>query len=210
MKRRLSVKVCPVKGCLLSYKDQFPDTAGCHGPGFFQKVFHRNTAVAAAQLRDNAVGAVLVTSLGNFQVFIIASGGDDPPTIGFRDTGQLRVILVMAAAKHIFDREDDAVVAVGSQHGVHLRNFLMDLFAVTLRHTACDKQYFAASLLFVLSHLEDVFNALFLGVMDEAAGIDDNDVRLCFIVCDLITVLYQQAEHVLGVHKVFVTAKGNK
>ena len=46
--------------------------------------------------------------------------------------------------------------------------------------------------------------------MDEAAGIDDNDVRLCFIVCDFITVLYQQAEHVLGVHKVFVTAKGNK
>ena len=73
-----------------------------------------------------------------------------------------------------------------------------------------DKQYFAASLLFVLSHLEDVFNALFLGVMDEAAGVYDDNIGLHFIVCDLIAVFYQQSQHMFGIDQIFVTAKRDK
>jgi hypothetical protein len=92
------------------------------------------------------------------------------------------------------------------------RNVLADLIAIPLHQAAGDDEALgaAAALALVLHHLKDGIDRLLLGRVDEAAGVDDEDVRVFGPRCQLAAGAVEQAHHHLGVNEVFGAAERDK
>src|SRR5205807_4811467 len=90
-----------------------------------------------------------------------------------------------------------------------LRNGLLQIGAVLHHHAAGhDEALHAAA--FAVRDFENRIDRLLLGGVDEAAGVDDDDVRGIEIVRDLdLGFLAQLAEHDLAVDEIFRAAEGD-
>ena len=88
----------------------------------------------------------------------------------------------------------------------------MDFVAVALDEAAGDDEAlgFAAVLLLVLDHLEDGVDGLLLGGVDEAAGVDDDDLGVFGAGGELGAAVVEHAHHDLGVDEVFGAAEGDE
>jgi hypothetical protein len=62
----------------------------------------------------------------------------------------------------------------------------------------------------VLSHLQNRVDGFLFGGIDEAAGVDHQNVGLFGIVRELVTPFHQMAHHDLGIDKVFRAAETYK
>jgi hypothetical protein len=62
----------------------------------------------------------------------------------------------------------------------------------------------------VLDHLEDGVDGLLLGGVDEAAGVDDDDLGVFGARGELGSVVVEEAHHDLGVDEVFGAAEGDE
>ena len=61
-----------------------------------------------------------------------------------------------------------------------------------------------------LRHLEDGVDRFFLGVVDEGARVDDDDVGVRGVGRDLVTRVARKAEHDLAVDEVLRATEGNE
>src|SRR4029078_11511160 len=68
----------------------------------------------------------------------------------------------------------------------------------------------ALAVALVLGHLEDGVDRLLLGVVDEGAGVDDDDVGVARVGRDLVARLLGVAEHHLAVDEVLGTTEGDE
>ena len=89
---------------------------------------------------------------------------------------------------------------------IDLGDVLGELVGVALREAAGDDELLRPGLL-VLRHLEDGVDALFLGGVDERAGVDDDDVGALGRVDQRVAGGLDLAEHQLGVDLVLRTAE---
>jgi hypothetical protein len=62
----------------------------------------------------------------------------------------------------------------------------------------------------VLDHLEDGVDGLLLGGVDEAAGVNDDDLGIFGARGEFGSVVVEQAHHDLGVDEVFGAAEGDE
>ena len=68
----------------------------------------------------------------------------------------------------------------------------------------------------MLRHLQNGVDALFLRIVDKAAGVDDDDIRLIFIIghLDRLSVkcagIPDHSKHEFRIYQILVTAKGYK
>ncbi len=90
-----------------------------------------------------------------------------------------RVVLRVTAGSEACGGEDCFEFA-GADDGVDFRDVLLDLVAVALDQAAGDDDAlgFSAVLFLVLHHLEDGVDRLLFGGVDEAAGVDDDDLSV--------------------------------
>ena len=153
---------------------------------------------------------MLVTALGDFQVFIEASGCHDPFIRVFRDPVQGLQNRRPYPVSDLKNRVLDLVVAVRSDDRVNLGDLVQNLLTVALRHASGDNQRGAATLGLIPGHIQDRLNAFFLCGIDKAAGIDNDNVRLGLVVRHLVAMTGKLAEHALGIHKILVAAKRDK
>ena len=114
------------------------------------------------------------------------------------------------AGKGRIHRVQDPVKGCCAEHLVHLRDLIQDLLPVPLGQTAGYDQRLRLPAFPVLRHLQDVLDALFHGVMDEAAGIDDDHIGLCLIIRHLIASRCQKTQHGFRVRQVLITSERNK
>ena len=101
-------------------------------------------------------------------------------------------------------------VAAGAQHAVHLGQFGADVIGVALGETAGDQQLFQLALFLQLSQLQNIFDGLALGGVDEAAGVEHRHVGPFRVCGDGIARLLAQGHHLLGIDQIFGAAQGNK
>src|SRR5205823_13174201 len=66
------------------------------------------------------------------------------------------------------------------------------------------------AVLLVLRHLQNRVDRFLLRLVDERAGVDDQDVGLRRILRQLVPRLFRETKHHLGVDEVLRTAEGNK
>jgi hypothetical protein len=97
-----------------------------------------------------------------------------------------------------FSRADD---------GVDLWNLRTQLVAVALGQAPGDDERPATAALLVLGQLEDRVDRLLLRFVDERARVDDEDVSVCRVACQLVAGLLREPEHDLGVDEVFRAAE---
>ena len=100
----------------------------------------------------------------------------------------------------------------GADYGVYFGDVFLNFVAVALDEAAGydDALGFAAVLLLVLDHLEDGVDGLLLGGVDEAAGVDDDDLGVFGAGGELGSVVVEEAHHDLGVDEVFGAAEGDE
>ena len=119
----------------------------------------------------------------------------------------------MAGASEARGGEDGFEFA-GADYGVYFGDVLLDFVAVALDEAAGydDALGFSSvgSADFVLDHLEDGVDGLLLGGVDEAAGVDDDDLGVFGARGELGSVVVEQAHHDFGVDEVFGAAEGDE
>ena len=99
-----------------------------------------------------------------------------------------------------------------ADYGIYFGDVLPDLVAVALDEAAGydDAACLAAVLLLVLDHLEDGVDGLLLGGVDEAAGVDDDDLGVFGSGGEFGAVVVEQAHHDLGVDEVLGATERNE
>ena len=100
----------------------------------------------------------------------------------------------------------------GADYGVDFGDVFADLVAVALDEAAGDDELLGAASvgLLVLHHLEDGVDGLLLGGVDEAAGVDDEDLGVFGVGGELAAGGVEEAHHDLGVDEVFGAAEGDE
>ena len=106
-------------------------------------------------------------------------------------------------------RFEDGFELAGAYDGVDFGDVLADFVAVALDEAAgYDEALGAASVGdLVLDHLEDGVDGFLLGGVDEAAGVDDEDVGVFGAGGELGSSAMEQAHHDLGVDEVLGAAE---
>ena len=94
----------------------------------------------------------------------------------------------MLSFHRFIDCFENIAVGGGSKNCIYFRDFVNDFVFVALRHTSGDNQDFTAAGFFVFCHFEDGVNTFFLGIVDKAAGIDNDRFCFCLIVYDFESV----------------------
>ena len=89
-----------------------------------------------------------------------------------------------------------------ADHGVDFRNLLANLIAVALDHAARDDQLLRAAEFLVLGHFENRLHRFLLRGRDEAARIDDEDVRFVRARRDFVARARENAHHHLAIDEV--------
>ena len=153
---------------------------------------------------------MLITALGDLQVFITASGCHNSFMFTFRHPVQVIKKSCLFSGTRGTYRLFNFIIAAGSDNGVHLRNFLQDFFLVALCHTAGDDQRLTDAVLLHAGQIQDGLNALFFGGINKTAGIDDNNICLCLIVRHGKASAGQFSQHMLRIHQIFVASERHK
>ena len=158
---------------LLGLADDVLDGAGAH---------------FAADEGNGAVGATVVTALGDLQVRGVLRRGEDALAA---ERGAFLILEggVFFASCHRLDRLGDLVVGAGAEHGVHLGHFSEDLLAVALGEAAAGDDALERAVLFQPRNVENVLDRLLLGALDKAAGVDDDDVCHRLVGRDLVALV---------------------
>ena len=209
VQRLLPVEIETVERRLLRDQNKFGHPVAGKAFRLGDQLFFRNTSVMSADLRDNAVGTVLITPLRDLQVRIMTSGRDHSLRLDDLIPAGILKKNTLFPGKCIIDRLRDPGAAGRPDDRVDLRDLLKDLLLVSLGHAAGDHKDFQVPGLLQVSQSEDLLDALLLGLLDETAGVDHRRFRFILVIRDLIPVFGKDAEHFLGVDKIFVAAEGN-
>ena len=138
---------------------------------------------------------MLIASFCNLQIGKMPARRHQAPRIHQRQRVDVFHFHVAFASQRFLHRFYNLVIGCGSQHRIHFRNLIQNLLLVSLRQAAGHNQHLKPSIRLVLCHLQNRLDALFLGVMDETAGIDDNDIRLHLIIHHPVSFGSQKSQH---------------
>ena len=206
MKRFFSVNICTVYCSLLCYQYQFFHTFLSHFSGLGKQALHRNASEFTSKLWNNAISAVLVTAFCYLQVSKMAACSQDTPAQAFRQIINTLEFLKLFPIHCFLDCSVNILIGSGSQYCIYLRNLFSDFIFVTLSHTSGNDQSLTASCLFILCHLQDCIYALFLSIINKAAGIDNDYLCQCFIIYDLKSFSGQKSKHFLRIYQILIAA----
>ena len=106
-------------------------------------------------------------------------------------------------------RADDLGHFAGAEQRVDLGNLILQFVPVSLGEAPGDHQPLARAGLLQLRHLEDGVDGFLLGLVDERARVDDEDVGLARIGGERVPGLLGQPQHHLGVDEVLGAAEGD-
>ena len=201
-KAALAVQVLSVNGGVLRNQNQLPHTVLRQRARLLHDRFHPAAAQVAANARDGAIGTAIVAAVRNAQIGEKVRRRLQPfavklPTAAVGERANAR------AAHHAAYGLHNVAVGAQSQNRIALRHFLRHLLLIPLRHAAGDDDLLNLPLLFEPGKLQNVFDRLFLCVLDKAAGVDDHHIGKAAFRDDLHARIPQRREHQLRIHLIF-------
>ena len=220
-----------VEGGVLRDQQQLLDAARRERARLADDRLRRTASIRAAQRRDDAEGALVVAALGDLDVGVMPRRREQTRRVRVVDVGRARLRrgrrglgigdwgLVGAhevqrprfrPARSARDRADNLRHLAGAEHGVDLRDLLLQLIAIALRHAAGDDEPPAGAVFLVLGHFENRVDRLLLRRIDECARVDDDHVGVRRILRQLVPRPLREPEHHFGVDEVFRTTEGDE
>ena len=127
-----------VSADVLGNHDELLDAVSGQGSGLVEHVVQLPAAVAAAEGGDDAVGAVVVTALGDLQVGIIVGAGEHPGRLVQRRVDVAKGLDGLPG-QGLLHGGDDLAVAARTQNAVHLGHLGEDLVLIPLGEAAGDQ-----------------------------------------------------------------------
>ena len=102
----------------------------------------------------------------------------------------------------------DVFLVLQAQNQVGFGQVILQLGLVSFGQTAGDDQTFTVRVHLEVGGLKNGGDRLFLGGLDESAGIDDHDIGFRRVFADAIAVAFEETVHPLGVDRVFRASEG--
>jgi hypothetical protein len=159
--------------------------------------------LVAPQVGDDAERAAVVTALSYPQVGHRRVGGAVAGDSLIGNVIQARSNSIDPLSPlHPLDDLDDLVIVARTHDSHRLRDLLQQLLLEVLRQAAGNDDLFA-----LYRQLHQGTDRLPSRCLDEATGVDNHIVSALFVPIHPVARLGQQAQHVLGVHPVFLTAQ---
>ena len=196
-----------VGGGVLADHQQFLDAAFKQRLGLFQHITHRTADEVATHRRDDAEGATVVAALADLEIRIVAwrqlDAGFTEGTRHQVDEGIVRLRQVRMHRVHHFLR------GVRAGDGQHTRvDFLDEVAAVLgrLRPQAAGDDNLAV----LGQRLADGVQAFLHRVVDEAAGVDDHQVRALEGLGGLVALGAQLGQDQFGIGQRFGAAQADE
>lgn len=124
--------------------------------------------------------------------------------------GQIRLFSVQAEAvllQRTRHNLRNPAVGADTHHGVYFGHIPQNFFPVALRQTPRNHQRTDASFFFELSQLQNFLNGLRFGALNEAAGVDDGNVRHSRVFNQPVTRVRQITQHHFRIHLVLRAAE---
>ena len=201
-----TVEVFAIAAGVLRDDDQFLHAVLGERLGLGDQLLHLPAAVMAAQLRNDAERAIVVTALGDLEIGILLRRRQDAARLVQRGADVVEA-LIFLPVQDLLRRVDNVVIRARAEHTVDLRHLVHDLLLIALGQTAGDENLPDTALLFERAHGQNVVDGLFLGRIDETAGVDDHQLHPIGVRQNFISGLPQQIEHLLGVDLIFGTTE---
>ena len=205
-----SVQIHSIQSRFLCNKNQFFDPFTGKLSCLIQKQFHWNTPVFAPDLWDNTIGAVLVAALCNLQIGKISSCCKYSFFTSKRRLVKSFQMVLSLTGQYLIQCLNYLFQRCCADNGIYLFNFFLDFCLIALCQAPRYDQCLKLPCFFQFSKLQDRLNALFLGIIDKAAGIDYRRICLCLIIGKGVSPLLQHAKHHFRIYQILITAKGYK
>ena len=199
-KHRFAVEIEPIVRAVLRDENELAYTALRQLPRLGYDVLHRAAAEPAADERDRTERAAVIAALRDFHIGGIVRRRPQARCICVVDGIVLARNHKAASLQRLLDNLHDAAPRPRSDDGVRLRDLVEELLTVSLTETSRHDETAAASRLLIIRHPEHGRNGFFLRRLNECAGIDDQDIRLCWFCREFDAVLPHDAEHNLRIH----------
>lgn len=213
-------EVHAVVGCVLADEVDFADALLDELADFADNGVDGATAVAAAHARDDAEGAGVVAAFGNFYVGEVRGGEPEARHVPVGEEAGVafdKVEGFVGRLRGILEEGEENVAGVGdmveAEEGVHLvAQFARKLRREALGEAAGDNQLLPGAFAHApfLMGFQNCFDRFFLCCVDEAAGIDDQNVRFFGNGGEFEPSHCSTSKHELGVNEIFCTAKTDK
>ena len=213
------VAVDPVKRRVLRDEQQLLDPAIRQRARLADDRLGGPAAVAAAQRRDDAEGALVIAPFSDLDVRVMPGRGEHPRCLGVVHVGRRRAAgrgpsekgeRRAARGREAGDGAHDLRHLAGAEHGVDLRDLGTQLVAVALGKAPGHDQAAARAVFLVPRHLQDRINRFLFRRVDEGAGVDDEHVGRGLVLDKLMPCIPRQTEHHLGVDEILRAAEGNE
>ena len=155
--------------------------------GLAQHVGDRPRDEVAAQRRDDAEGAAVVAAFGNLQIGVVAR----------RQLDALRrqqvEIGIMRRRRRLVHRRHDALIGLRSGDGEHVRVLVADHVRLGAEAAGDDDAAVLGQ------RVADRLQRLVAGRIEEAAGVDDDQVGAVMLARDLVALGAQPRDDALGI-----------
>ena len=193
------VEVEPVVGGVLGNDDDFLHPFGNHSFCLVEDVLDGAGDMLSANEGYGAIGAGAVASLADFQVGVVFGSGLH--ALGFEDVMVFRL-----------KRAYEFSPLVHAVEGIYFGQLLTQLLLVALYKASDSDEAARFATAFLDGYLlEEHVNRLLLGVADETAGVDNDDVAIvaAFVEEEFESRLAQVAGDMLRVDDILAAAEGD-
>ena len=187
---------------------QINDVMLCQPVCLFQHILHGDAAVRATDGRDGAVGTVVGTALGDFQIGEKRQGGDNAVTLHF-GIALLAETHHTLAGENVVENIHNVPVVADADNSICLCEQLRRLFFIALGETSGEDDLFQRAVFFQRTQFQDGLNGFFFGGLNESAGVDNGNFRLAGLCHKLIAVRTQLCQHTLGIYQILGTSQRN-
>ena len=198
-------EIVAVAGGVLRDQRDFRHTARGQFAAFLDDAVKGARVVRPADEGDGAVAAAVVAAVGNFHVGGV--GGRGQHALGVKEAFAVADVAGAPSRLGLPHHFQQARVVRHAHEAVHLGHFAVEVVDVALGEAAGDEQLFEPARLLVLRHLENGLDGFLLGRLDEAAGVDEDDLRLGGVGDDLVARLFERSEDHFAVHAVLGAAE---
>ena len=199
----LPVQFLAVAGGVLRHEDELGKLA--QRRRLLHQLFHGIGAVPAADLGDEAVGAVVAAAVGDLQIAVMQGRGEDARALPLPP--RMHGVDPLARVRALEGRKQGVGIGAADKH-VPFREGGEQFADVFFGQAAGDDQLFqlaaAAGVAF-----DDRIDRLFARLVEEGAGIDDEHLRFGNVCRDPASLGTDEAEQPLGIDAVFIAAEGD-
>ncbi len=202
-----AVEVYTVSGGILSYNVKLLYSECVKCGSFFDNILHCTASHLTSDKGNSTVCTAVVTSLCNLEVSHAVTGSENTLAADFRcflivKAGVFCRIFLSDIRFNCLYGFCNLVNTADTEKCVYLGKLLQNFLTVSFRKTSRNHNTLELVVLLEPADVNNVVYGFLFRTLDESTGVDDNNIRLCFLGSDFVALIEEVLEHYLCVAKI--------